>query len=286
MDVSYTQMGGVRYAYIERGKGPLLLFGHGTFGGKELFIEQIEELAEEFRCVAIDWPGHGQSGYDPAGWGVDDLVDDVPRLIGSLGHETAFLAGVSQGGAVFMRVALKYPDRVRGLVNMCGGPGKPPPEAISRMRAFALALSTESDEAARRDAVQTFIAASFHSPGFAQRHPEAVAVETDLILSHDRQALRLAVELPASYVTIVDQLPEIACPVLVIWGARDPRPQLGAEIAAAIPGAQLVVIDGAGHHVNVEAPHETAAAVRRFLRPLAQPTPASPPPAPARSDAC
>ncbi len=268
MDASYTQIGGVRYAYIEQGEGPLLVFAHGTFGGKELFSPQIEQLAGEFHCVAIDWPGHGQSGYDPAGWGVDDLVDDVPALIDSLGHETAFLAGVSQGGAVFMRAALKYPDRVKGLVNMCGGPGAPPPEAISRMRAFAATLATETDEAARRDAVQSFLAVSFHAPGFAQAHPEAVAVESEVILSHDRRAVRLAVEVPASYVSIVDQLPDISCPVLVMWGAHDARPQLGAEIATSIPGADLLVIEGAGHHVNVEAPNETAGAIEHFLQPL------------------
>lgn len=266
MASSYAQIGDVRYAYVSQGEGPLVLFGHGTFGAKELFRPQVEQLAGRFRCVAFDWPGHGQSGYDPGGWTADDLVSQVPALIDALGETTAVLAGVSQGGAIFMRVALKHPQRVRGLVNMCAGPGAPPADALGRMRSFAARLRDETDESLRRRAVDEFVAGSFHAPDFAHAHPQAAAAEAGLILAHPRDAIALAVEVPAGYVTIAGQLNGIACPVLVIWGAHDPRPHLGAEIAAAIPGAQLVVIEDAGHHVNVDAPAETTAAIEQFLR--------------------
>jgi pimeloyl-ACP methyl ester carboxylesterase len=71
------EIGGVRYSYLEAGTGPLLIFGHGTFGGEELFRSQVDALASHYRCVAVDWPGHGESGYDPAGWTVQSLVDAV-----------------------------------------------------------------------------------------------------------------------------------------------------------------------------------------------------------------
>src|SRR5690349_12577743 len=124
---------GILYAYIEAGVGPLVLLGHGTFGGKELLRPQLDRLSEAWRAVAIDWPGHGESGFRPDGWTVDDLVDAVPALIDALDEDTAMLAGVSQGGAVFMRAALRYPERVGALVNMCAGPGPPPPEALARL---------------------------------------------------------------------------------------------------------------------------------------------------------
>lgn len=267
---SYTPVGNIAYAYIEAGEGPLVLFGHGTFGGKELFLPQIEELSSEFRCVAIDWPGHGQSGYDPAGWGVDQLVDDVPALIDALGCTSAFLAGVSQGGAVFMRVALKYPDRVDGLITMCAGPGAPPPEALARLGAFAVTLSDEQDERVRRRAAEEFVSTMFHAPGFTERNPDAAAHEIGVILGHPREAIALAPQVPASYSSIVHRLPDIRCPVLVVWGEDDLRPGVGVEIANAIPNAQLVTIQDAGHHVNVDAPAETSTAIKRFLHSVAQ----------------
>jgi pimeloyl-ACP methyl ester carboxylesterase len=258
-------VGQTEYAFIEDGEGPLLLLGHGTFGGKELFLPQIERLSRHFRCVAFDWPGHGETTFGSEAWGVDALVEDVPGLIDGLGCRTAYLAGVSQGGAVFMRVALRHPERVDGLVNMCAGPGGPPPAALSKVRAFAASLHDEPDEAARRAAAQEFVNDWFHAPGFAEAQPEAARREIEVILAHPREGVRLAAGVPASYVSIEDELATLACPTLVIWAEHDLRPRGGAEIAAAIPGAKLAVIEGAGHHVNVDAPAETAAIIEQFL---------------------
>jgi pimeloyl-ACP methyl ester carboxylesterase len=193
-------------------------------------------------------------------------VEDVVDLIELMGEESAFLAGVSQGGAVFSRVALAYPHRVRGLVNMCGGPGAPPPEALARLAALAEILGGDGDDQDRRHAAEDFAREYFHGPGFLEREPSTGAAEIDVMLNHRREALPLLAALPGSYESITERLGEITSPVLVIWGEEDPRPTLGAEVAAAIPGARLVVVQGAGHHVNVDAPDEVSRAIQRFLR--------------------
>jgi pimeloyl-ACP methyl ester carboxylesterase len=230
-----------------------------------MFASQIEALSPHFRCVAIDWPGHGQTGFDPSGWRVDDVVADVPKLIDALGSETAFLAGVSQGAAVSSRVALEHPARVDALINMCAGMTAPPGNQMAPMRALAETLGAENDEEIRRRAVEDYVP-EWHTPSFPQRRPEAAAAEIDLVLSHDPEACRLIPEVPGNYDSIVDRLGEISCPTLIIWGLDDPRPKLGAEIAAAIPGAELKEISGAGHHVNLDAPEETSAALLDFLQ--------------------
>jgi pimeloyl-ACP methyl ester carboxylesterase len=255
---------GIRYAYIEAGKGPLLLFAHGTFGSKETFAPQIARLSCQHHCVSIDLPGHGSSSFDPRGWGVNDLVRAVPALITALGAEKAALAGVSQGGAVFMRAALAYPGMISALVIMCAGAGNPPPSLMERLREFAKCLRDETDEEARRQAAARFLA-SFHAPGFPDSHKERFAAEVAQALGHPRQAMPLVAEVPASYVPVFDELSQIACPTLVIWGDEDFRPSLGGEIASQIPRAQLCVIRGAGHHVNVDAPEATAEAIADFL---------------------
>jgi pimeloyl-ACP methyl ester carboxylesterase len=259
------QIGEIRYAYVEAGDGPLLLLGHSTFSGKEMFAAEIEALSPFFRCVAVDWPGHGQTGFDPSGWRVDDVVADVPKLIEALGSETAFLAGVSQGAAVSSRVALEHPERVDALINMCAGMTAPPADQMAPMRALAATLSVEKDDEARRRAVEDYVP-EWHTPTFPQRRPEAAAAEIDLVLSHDPEACRLIPEVPGNYDSIVDRLGEISCPTLIVWGLDDPRPKLGADIAAAIPGAELKEIPQAGHHVNLDAPEETAAVLLDFLR--------------------
>jgi pimeloyl-ACP methyl ester carboxylesterase len=265
LDVRFVQAGKIRYAYIEAGEGPLLLLGHSTFSGKEMFVDQIEALSPYFRCVAVDWPGHGQSGFDPAGWRADDIVADVPRLVEALGGETALMAGVSQGAAVFSRVALAHPDRIDALVNMCAGMTAPPDNQMAPMRALAETLAGTTDPALRRGAVEAYVP-EWHTSSFAARRPAAAAAEIDRVLAHDPAACRLIPEVPGNYDSIVARLGEISCPTMIVWGLDDPRPTLGAEIAAAIPGAELQEIPGAGHHVNLDAPEQTSAALVDFLR--------------------
>jgi pimeloyl-ACP methyl ester carboxylesterase len=256
----------ISYACVEKGEGPLLLLCHGTFGGKRLMLPQLDHLSRFFRTVVFDWRGHGETGYDPAGWSADDLVEDVAALIGLLGEERAILAGVSQGGAVGMRVALAHPKKVTALVNMCGGPGGPPPAVATTLDEFAKVLAEEHEESVRREAAIDFAARHFHSPGFTEREPGRFETEVDVILSHSRQSVRLLPGVPKSYVDITPRLGAIACPTLILWATHEGRPALGSALAAAIPGAELITISNAGHHVNVEAPEETSAALEKFLR--------------------
>lgn len=256
---------GIRYACIEAGEGPLLLLMHGTFGGKALMLPQLEHLSANFRCVAFDWRGHGETGYEPAGWTADDLVEDVSAIIDALGEKRAFLVGVSQGGAVGMRVALKYPGKVQALVNMCGGPGAPPPAALERLNIYASCFSGEQDEEVRRETAIEFAEHYFHAPGFAQREPARFASEIDVILSHSRNSVGFLSGVPRSYVDITPHLSEITCPTLILWAEHDARPQLGSVLASAIPDCRLVMIENAGHHVNVDAPEETSEAIEEFL---------------------
>jgi len=259
---------GIGYSCIEDGEGPLLLLSHGTFGGKRLLLPQLNHLRRSYRCVAFDWRGHGETGYDPRGWTADDLVEDVAALIGLLGEKQAVLAGVSQGGAVGMRVALAYPAKVLALVNMCGGPGGPPPAVGAVLDELARVLAEEQDEAVRHEAAINFATRHFHVPGFVEREPQRFAVEIDVMLSHSRQSVKLLPGVPKSYVDISARLGAIACPTLILWATHDGRPALGATLAAAIPRAQLATIANAGHHVNVDAPQETSTALETFLQGL------------------
>jgi pimeloyl-ACP methyl ester carboxylesterase len=261
---------GISYSCIEAGSGPLLLLAHGTFGGKQLMLPQLEYLSRTHRCVAFDWRGHGASSYDPAGWTADDLVEDVAALVPALGETSAVMAGVSQGGAIGMRVAIKYPHLLRALVNMCGGPSGPPPVAGERLDAYAAIFAAEADEGRRRAAAVEFASGYFHAPGFIEREPERFAAEVDVILAHSRESVRLLPGVPKSYVDITPRLGQIACPTLIIWAPHDARPHLGAELAAAIPDGRLMTIPDAGHHVNVDAPADTSCAIAAFLDTLGE----------------
>jgi pimeloyl-ACP methyl ester carboxylesterase len=257
-------VGDIRYAYIEAGTGPLLIFAHGTFGAKESFLPLMTQLSSGYRCVSIDLPGHGDSSYNPDGWSIDDLVRAVPALILALGEQQAVLVGVSQGGAIFMRTALAYPDMVAALVIMCAGATTPPAPLMENLRQFAGLLRDELDESTRERSARAFLS-SFHAPALVEARDPGIEAEVGQVLRHDRRAMPLVAELPASYRPILDQLPQITCPTLVVWGGQDFRPSLGADISAQIPHSQLRVIESAGHHVHVDASDEVAEVIGEFL---------------------
>ena len=259
----HIDVDGVRYAYTEQGCGPLVLFFHGTLSGKQSFARTIQLLPTGYRYTAVDWPGHGESTYDSGGWSVEDLVDAVPALIAGLGEARALLVGISQGGAIGLRVALRYPGVLAGLVTINAGADPVSPEAVAKVGALGRALRDGTDS--ERQEAAKLVVGLHHPPEWAESHPELIEQEIQLILSHPREAAAHATNIPAQYDSIEDRLPEISCPTLVIWGKKDPRQERGPRMVAAIPDAELCVIPDAGHHAQFEAPEVLAEALTKFL---------------------
>lgn len=262
-----VEVDGCRWSFVEAGAGDLLLLFHGTLSGKETYAAQIEPLGEQRRVVAVDWPGHGGTEYDPAGWTVPDLVQSVPKLIDALGASKATIGGVSQGGAVSLRATLAYPERVDALITMSAGPDRPGPEAVATMEALGITLSQGTEEE-RRAALSGIQQKFFHAPGWAEAEPEAAEEELALMLSHPREGMPGATRIPTTYDSVEDRLGEIACPTMVIWGEHDIRAPWGEPMVAAIPDARLQMLAGAGHHVTLDAPEALTATIAGFLAEL------------------
>jgi pimeloyl-ACP methyl ester carboxylesterase len=255
---------GVPWAWEARGQGPYVCLFHGTFGSRAIWDSTVAELANRYRCVTVDWPGHGGSGFDPAGWTVDDLVRGVQLLLKDLDIERAVLVGISQGGAISLRVALARPDLVTALVTVAAGPDGPAPEVAAGLAKLGGELATAADEPTRR-AQLTQYRNNFHAPGWVQREPETAERELTVMSSIAPQAYPLLTRIPGQYGTVEDRLGEITCPALVIWGAHDPRAFWGPRMADLIPDSRFAVLDDAGHHVPVDTPTRFNSVLTDFL---------------------
>jgi pimeloyl-ACP methyl ester carboxylesterase len=254
---------GVRWTFTERGTGPLVLLLHGTLSSAAMFDVLLDALADRYRCVAVDWPGHGKSGFNPAGWTADDLVDGVVQLIAALNASSASLIGLSQGGAVAMRVALRRPECIDSLVIMSAGPDGPP--AADHEVLLELGRVLESGTDADRRAAAAAMQRKLHADGWVDAHPDLARAELEVILSHDRRAMPLVTQVPASYISVEELLPEIGCPTLVMWGEQDKRSFWSPSMAEAIPQARAVTVPGAGHHLTHDAPEVCVREVTSFL---------------------
>jgi len=222
------------------GSGPALILGHGFLMDGRMFDAQAEALAPEFRVIRWDARGLGRTRWDGQPFTLYDSAADCIALLDHLGIQRAVVGGLSQGGYCALRVALRYPERVRGLVLMSTS-GRADGEEVRP--AYRQVRDLWGTPGATENIVQMYAKAiigdpRFHSPWLDlwRQTPRAhfVAAMNNLIERDD----------------IEPRLGEIRCPALVIHGLADtalPASE-GQALFDALPGrSRFVPIPGAAH---------------------------------------
>lgn len=250
---------GLRVAYREQGEGPPLLLLHGGMSDSREWHRQLEALADRWRVVAWDAPGCGASDDVPAEWTLDDLAATVVGLASALGLGRAHLCGVSFGAGLALAVAARAPDLVRSLVlvsGYAGWAGSLPPDEVQARLGFALAAAEDPPEPRLEDG--QLLTGPDPSPEVLQ---EMLEIARDA-----RPATYAVLGRAFAAADLRPVLPHLRLPVLVVRGEADSRcpPAASEALAAAIPGAMMIVLPGVGHVVHQEAPE----ALERVLRPF------------------
>jgi pimeloyl-ACP methyl ester carboxylesterase len=221
--------------------------------------------ADRFHVVALDFRGHGGSDHvQPPAYAFTDHVDDVAGALAALGLEQPVVIGHSLGAYVGALLAATSPDRVRAVViaDMLTG-WTDDFAAFARRQAHRPSpLFATREDAAARFRLQP---ADTAAPDAHVRHLGAMGVRPTATGDW-----RLAFDPGVFLHPPVDPwpfLPRVACPALVVCGAASTLmpPDAAERVAAALPRGRAVVIAGAYHHVNVDAPEAFARAVSRFL---------------------
>jgi pimeloyl-ACP methyl ester carboxylesterase len=248
--------------HVERaGRGPALLLLHGIGSNSRSFRHQLGGLSDTFSVLAWDAPGYGQSDDPPAPFTLEDLADEAARVLDEHGVERAHVLGVSLGGVVAQLVYHRHARRVQSLVlvdTTAGGGALPEPERSERVRRRLDAIDRLSPrELARQRAPQLVRADA----------PAALVQELEDIMAEVRPAGYRNAALALGATDVTSLLGSIRAPTLVVHGADDAVVPLGTgrALAAAIPGAELVVVERAGHVSNQEQPETFNAVVRQFL---------------------
>ncbi|HXV00059.1 MAG TPA: alpha/beta fold hydrolase [Caulobacteraceae bacterium] len=242
---------GVRLHYEVAGEGPALLLTHGYSATGEMWRGQTAAFSKHYRLITWDMRGHGRSDYpaDPAAYSEAATVADMAALLDAVGVERAIVGGLSLGGYMSLAFHLAHPNRVRALLIIDTGPGYRNDEARAGWNANAIRTAEryETEGLARLAAGSPEIRASSH------RGATGLALAARGMLTQKDAR-------------VISSLPDIKIPSLVVVGAED-TPFLNASdyMAGKIPGAEKVVIAGAGHAVNIDQPDAFNAAVLEFL---------------------
>jgi pimeloyl-ACP methyl ester carboxylesterase len=255
-----ADVGALRIAYRREGAGPPLVLLHGAISDSRSWREQIERLADTFTVVAWDAPGAGRSPDPLPPFGTDEWAGALAGLLDTLALGPAHVCGLSWGTTVALALVDRRPDLVASLVlagAYAGWKGSLPPEEC----AARLAMALETAALPPAELADRWLPSVLSATADPAHVAEVRAIAED---AHP-EALRLVARSMAE-TDLTPALGRIAVPVLLLWGEQDARSPLriAEEMRAAIPDAELVVVPGAGHDVNVERPAEFNAAVRRF----------------------
>jgi 3-oxoadipate enol-lactonase len=246
----------------EHGAGELVLFHQGLGQAAWAWRDVWPSVAERYRTIVFDTRGTGRSPTPNESYGIRDLADDAAAI---LDGRRAHIAALSMGGYVALTLALAHPELVRSLVLIGTGAGGA--ERVPRPKhvrdAFDAALGLPLAEYGRATMPLTF------APGWTEANAERF-----------EEILAARLERPTSYETIMAHaeacyayydegcpVERIGVPALVVHGTADGIVPVenGRMLAARLPNAEYVELEGRGHNLPLEIPEELSALIVDFL---------------------
>ncbi len=238
------------------------MLGHGFGGSARNFRPQARALAPAHRVVLFDARGHARSEAPPdaAAYAPECFVEDLRRIIDDETSGAAIVGGLSMGAGIALRFALRYPQRVRGLV-LAAFPSGSESSSSSWAESFAAALDANGVDAAGNEFV--WGERSKFDPSGAKLIRQGFLEHRAHALAH---VLRELLAVQPSITELKPELEGLVVPTLVVVGSDD-RVSLepSRELARVLPAATLAVVEGAGHVVNLAAPKKFNALLQSFV---------------------
>lgn len=254
----FLQAGDVRIAYERTGAGAPLVLVHGAEASRQMFATITPLLARHFTVIAYDQRDCGDTEGPPRAATLAELAHDAAVLIRGLGYERAHVFGSSFGGRVAQALALLHPENVDRLV--LGSTWALPhayeaqlPDGAARIAALRAQLPESGEE----------LASWFFPEPFLQERPELRRIFANARAQTERSQRRAQ----AVATTLALSAAAIEAPTLVIAGAADRvvPAQLTMELAAVLPHAKSLLLQGVGHVTVMQAPQAVADAITQFL---------------------
>jgi 3-oxoadipate enol-lactonase len=253
---------GVRIYFDDVGSGPPVVLGHSLLCSGEMWGPQVPVLAERYRVINLDQRGHGRSGHLAEPFDLYDMVADVVAVLDELGIDQAVWAGLSIGGMVAMRAAITVPNRLSGLILVDTHAGSETGYKKFKYRAMGAGAKLLGT----RPFLPAIMSLMFGATT-RRLQPDLVDDWRERFAAVHLPSLNLTVDALTRRDNVIEKIGDIRMPTLVIVGDEDaslPVP-CSREIAAAIPGASLVIVPGSGHLSSLEQPDAVTDAMMAFL---------------------
>ncbi len=263
--MSTAKVDSIELFYEESGKGDPLLLIMGLAADSTAWMFQVPDFSKRYRTIVFDNRGVGRSSKPPGPYTIHLMADDAVALLDALDIRRAHVLGVSMGGMIAQELAIRHPDRVRGLVLACTFPE--PDAEVERQREFGIQQFggnvTASGEM-RIDLTaldplmffQHLLPRVFNQPFIDQELPRLMQLFAGALqYGFSMEAILGQVAAVMGH-RATDRLHQIKAPTLVITGDADLliSPGNSDVLARSIPDAKLVKVPGGSHGFNLETP--------------------------------
>lgn len=251
-------------SYIDEGatNSRTIMLIHGFPLNKAMWNMQVGELKENYRVVAYDIRGHGNSDVGSDNFSIELFVNDLLGLMDTLKIDKTVLCGFSMGGYIALNAIEKYPERFNALLLCDTNCMADLPEAKEkRMKAIESIKEKGLELYAEESLKKLFAPISFST------HKDQIAMVKEMIIKTSKQALYKTLHALAERKETCSKLHEIKVPVLIMVGKEDEitPPEVALSMHEKIKGSTIHIVEYAGHLSNLENPGEFNHQLTGFL---------------------
>lgn len=245
------------------GQGPVVVLLHAFPLSRQMWKPQKDALRDQYRVVAPDLPGFGDSPLPSGTPSIESYADAVAGLLDDKDiHSPVVLAGVSMGGYIALAFARKYSHRLAGLVLSDTKAG--PDDAAGKANRDRMIAEVKAGLSA---AVVESLLPKLLGPATHAELPEVVQAVREIGLAQKPEAIVAALQALRDRPDAAPGLVGIRVPTLVAVGQDDALtpPDEARKLVAGIAGAKLAIIEKAGHLPNLEQPRDFNDVLMAFL---------------------
>ena len=261
----FCNVNGVQLFYEETGSGPdTIVFSHGLLMSGDMFSEQVKAFSDRYRCISYDHRGQSRSEVTASGYDMDTLTEDAAALIRELDCAPCHFAGLSMGGFVGMRLAIRHPELVKSIVLMETTADPEPEQNKGPYRRLAFIGRWLSFRLVVNPLMKIMFGRSF------LEDPDRAELRTkwkNHLLSLGRTGTSRAAHGVIDRQGVYDQLGEIRTPTLIIVGKEDVAtvPAKSERMRDAIQGSVYRELPRGGHSSTIEEPEAVTRAMQDFF---------------------
>jgi len=271
--IEYVDVGGNKLRYIKSGTGPVVVLLHTLRTQLDLFEKVVPELAKDFTVYALDYPGHGYSDIPEARYDAEFFARTVESFLEKLNLSNVTLAGVSIGGSIALIIAAQGNSRVSRAVainpyDYAKGRGMARSSALGGMLNYTSLFPLIGETVMR---LRNFMVVKSVLRGGVS-DPKSISPElmVDMFQVGNRpghyRAFISLLRNAQSWEAATNDYGRIKIPVLFVWGSEDwARPSEREHDSNLVPGAKMVTVDGGGHFLVLDKPHDVISHIKDFI---------------------